>query len=206
MVEVDDDGLWCGPPPPPDPDIVVGDLSCQGILALTLRDALLELQTTPSDQDLDCGGNGSSEPEPLDGPLSNEAVDRIMEACGQALVRVQQEQSIPETTGQSPNGTDNTRFPNAGEQPEPQSAAIITTTALAHPPAAILRGRIQYYNRVGSKWRLVVHDAELQPRQPLHVQRRKRERSSLWTTTTTAAPDAALKIPRLEILAYNDIE
>jgi hypothetical protein len=204
MVELDDDGLWCGPPPPPDPDVVVGDLSCQGILALTLRDALLELQTTTATDQHVVFGDSTAESEPVDGPLSNEAVDRIMEACGQALVRVQREQSIPETNGPNTNGTDGTRSPNVSGQSELSLSATAITTA--PPPAAILRGRIQYYNRVGSKWRFVVHNAELQPRQPLHAQRRKRERPSLWTTTTDDDADATLKIPRLEILAYNDIE
>lgn len=77
-------------------------------------------------------------------------------------------------------------------------------------PAALLRGRIDHYNRQGSKWRILVHDAEIIRRYPLDRSRRKRELPSLWDVCSDKAalkPDktesATLKV---EVLAYNDLE
>ena len=37
--------IWDGGPPiPPDPDVVIHDVSCQGTVAMALREALMELQ------------------------------------------------------------------------------------------------------------------------------------------------------------------
>jgi hypothetical protein len=62
-----------GPPPPPDPATVVSDLSCQGTLARTLHDALLEFQ----------------EDEAFSSSID---VDRVMQAFGEAVAQGQQEQ------------------------------------------------------------------------------------------------------------------
>jgi hypothetical protein len=76
-------------------------------------------------------------------------------------------------------------------------------------PAALLRGRLDHFNRLNTKWRLIVHDAEIRPRAPLDKNRRKRERPSLWQISEEKYPTRQGAPPpakcTLEILAYNDL-
>ena len=147
---------WNEPPPPPERESVISDLSCQGTLALTLRNALQEFQER--EQSID--------------------IDRIMQAFGEAVAQSQQEQFQLEAA-------DNTITPDV---------------PLA--PAALLRGRVHHYNRLGTKWRFLVEDVEIHPRKPLDKHRRKRERHSLWID----AQEPVMRIPRLELLLYDDME
>ncbi len=50
------------------------------------------------------------------------------------------------------------------------------------PPAALLRGKLKYYNRVNGQWRIVVSNAVLRPRVNIDYRKknRKRNRTSLW--------------------------
>jgi hypothetical protein len=76
-----------GPPPPPDRASVVADLSCQGTLAMTLRDALLEFQEEgESSQSID--------------------VDRVMQAFGESVAQCQQEQYLLEAVTRTSNSED----------------------------------------------------------------------------------------------------
>jgi hypothetical protein len=83
-------------------------------------------------------------------------------------------------------------------------------------PAALLRGRLEHYNRCNNKWRLVVEGAEIRERLPLDRNRRKRrhDRPSLWQVAEeNRAKRSRTSLPvssnnpkfDLEILAYNDI-
>lgn len=177
-----DKALWEGPPPPPNPETVMSDLSCQGTIAIVLREALREIQqedlaakathlgldSTPEE--------GDSQQCALQLSLSQQSVDRIMLSFGQAVAQSQQEQ-----------------FASQDRQIGPA-------------PAALLRGRIDHYNRHGSKWRFLVKDAEILPRMALAKNRRKRERPSLWQIAQQQQREPSVKIKRLEILVYNDIE
>ena len=82
-------------------------------------------------------------------------------------------------------------------------------------PPVVLRGRVEYYNRLSRKWRLVVKDAELLQRLPLDRYRRRRERPSFWQIAkeqqaSNVAKGAVVSSPgekfRLDLLLYNDIE
>jgi hypothetical protein len=160
--------LWDGPPPPPDPETVIGDLSCQGTIAITLRDALREFQQESM----------------KDSPNFQFDIDRIMQSFGEAVAQCQQDQYTFEVNAQRNDDNNND---------------------VEMAPAALLRGRVNYYNRLESKWRFVVDDVEILPRQPLDKNRRKRERPSLWTLPQRK-DEPPVKIQRLEILIYNDIE
>lgn len=194
---------WHGPPPPPDPEIVLSDLSCQGTIAIALREALYDHQQEAIAKDtskigLKCDYDRDEDDwkrseanDELHGSinsaidLSPESVDRIILAFGQAVVQSHFEQFSNELKKR--NRHDN------GEAESQQS----------EPPAALLRGRINNYNRLSSKWRFVVDNVEIQPRKALDRNRRKRERPSFWQLCDQQ-PSASVMISQLEILVYSD--
>ena len=77
------------------------------------------------------------------------------------------------------------------------------------PPAALLRGRIDYYNRVEGRWEIMVDNAELRPRALLDPNRKKRtrERPSLWDVSLRQEkrrPTTTLE-GKLQVLVYDDL-
>jgi hypothetical protein len=227
--------LWTGPPPPPDAQQVARDLSCQGIIAFTLKETLDEMLSEQSsdinqqqepiidqthlnlDSTATATANGTEETEGL-APvlqtppvrLDQPMVTRILQAFGTSVAHSQQERYAQQQQ----------------QQPKVHHQGNANSNATVEPPAALLRGSIGYYNRRNSKWRILLQDADFQRRQPLEKNRRKRERSSLWreqdgngntggeststatTTTTTTNPtkNSTASNCTLEILAYNDLE
>lgn len=216
--------IWDGGPPiPPDPDVVIHDVSCQGTVAMALQEALKELQqheTTKSWQ------------EKYQFQLDSQ---EIMRAFGESIVQqqyfqyeaqcddaVQQQQLLQQQRlrlrqPQKMNNKYATKYRGT------TTSSGDTESIVA--PAAMLRGRMNHYNRYGTKWRMVVDDVEIRPRRPVEGQllrRMKRDRTmSLWSimappqlpnvnsSTNANASDELfqpIKIPRLEILIYNDIE
>uniref|UniRef100_A0A7S1Y2K2 Uncharacterized protein n=1 Tax=Grammatophora oceanica TaxID=210454 RepID=A0A7S1Y2K2_9STRA len=83
----------------------------------------------------------------------------------------------------------------------------VVRTDFSKAPAAILRGRMDHYNRVDHRWRIAVEDAELRRRashtKPSH---RRKGRISLWEASEKEHPNAKrLKVDgTLHILAYGD--
>lgn len=79
-------------------------------------------------------------------------------------------------------------------------------------PAALLRGRVDYYNKMEQKWRIVVEDGEIRPRVSLENGRsRKKQKVSLWDAASVAQGDTQGDQPQsvklsgaLQILAFND--
>jgi len=74
-------------------------------------------------------------------------------------------------------------------------------------PAALLRGRVDHYNKMDQKWRIVVEDAEIRPRMtPEKGQARKKQKVSLWdaSESTNDQPQNTPLYGSLQILAYND--
>ena len=113
--------------------------------------------------------------------LDEPAISQILESFGMAVSHTQREQRDLQMGGE-----------------------LASTSSLA-APVAILRGRVDHFNRCGTKWRIVVHDAQIIERKPLDKYRRKSERPSMWEVMNETQSNP-LKIQRLEILAYNDIE
>lgn len=69
-------------------------------------------------------------------------------------------------------------------------------------PAVLLQAKVEHYNRYFTKWRILLKDVQIQTRHPLPPNRRKRERPSLWKVQEN---ESVVKLPKLELLAYNDI-
>lgn len=59
------------------------------------------------------------------------------------------------------------------------------------PPAALLHGKLKYYNRVNGQWRIVVSNAVLRPRVNIDYRKknRKRNRTSLWDQSKEQSMD-----------------
>eukprot|EP00562_Extubocellulus_spinifer_P034680 CAMPEP_0178694624 /NCGR_PEP_ID=MMETSP0699-20121125/8357_1 /TAXON_ID=265572 /ORGANISM="Extubocellulus spinifer, Strain CCMP396" /LENGTH=285 /DNA_ID=CAMNT_0020340139 /DNA_START=12 /DNA_END=869 /DNA_ORIENTATION=- len=77
------------------------------------------------------------------------------------------------------------------ENEEQTNDAITTSTSTCTPvisPAALLRGKVRHYNRIGGQWRILAKDVEIRPRVNLEgkegqVRKRawkKADRKSLW--------------------------
>lgn len=75
------------------------------------------------------------------------------------------------------------------------------------PPAGLLSGKLQYYNRVGGQWRIVLSDAELCPRIRSDDADRTKNRVSLWdySEQSSLGKDDKMKLGNVVILAYDDL-
>jgi hypothetical protein len=77
------------------------------------------------------------------------------------------------------------------------------------PPAALLRGRVEHYNGLEGRWRIVVKDAEIRRRVPLaQTNPRKKKRVKLWDASDLRQGEQQSVTPfvgSLQILAYDDL-
>jgi hypothetical protein len=167
--------------PLPDHETVIRDISCLGSIGLALQEALVNASTEQGD-DGDTDTDSANQRIELDPP----AVSQILESFGNAVAQTQREQ----------RDTLIGRKQQAGSRSAGRSVGA---------PAAVLRGRVDHFNRRGAKWRFMVHDAQIIERSPLDKNRRKNERRSLWEVMKEKRPQP-ITIRRLEVLAYNDIE
>lgn len=215
-----DDGLWvrpgAPPPPPPPTRVVVEDPSCHGVLGVALREALAGLLV----------------------PVTTAATTTIpaevdaLPAASAAAASCENGEVVAEDEARTAEGEEETsvasrsRVSTASPKLKPEMLDPITKSlgeAIArsqqqqhdHPSpeeavAAVLRGRVDHYNRRGAKWRIVVDGAEIRRRLPLEGRRRGRERPSLWEVSEGKKKQAkkagTVKSTKLEILAYNDVE
>jgi hypothetical protein len=189
--------LWKGPPPPPDAQQVAKDLSCQGIIGFALKDTLDEIlaeqeleiaeqeqvivdepnnmnstaTTTTAEEDETAESNQNNDnaseiaqtlPSPI--RVDQRMVTNILQAFGKSVAQSQQERYSQELQ----------------QQQKQQGTSTAATNASVEPPAALLKGRLEHYNRRNTKWRIVLKDVDFQRRRPLDKNRRKRERISLW--------------------------
>jgi hypothetical protein len=238
-IEFFDDTIWDGGPPvPPDPDMVVQDLSCQGTVAMALQEALDEWLQLDSMKALQNKYNFQFD------------CKTVMHAFGESVVQQQhsqydaqwdhhdamkrQQQKPPMRQAQADYSSAGHYMNNATGTAVTNGSSDDSETIVA--PAAMLRGRINHYNRFGTKWRIVVHDVDIRPRRPVNAQQlrqMKRDRNmSLWSimsssssssvaeaaavssshlpnanyTTEEGEEAGSIKIPRLQLLLYNDIE
>ena len=166
--------------PLPDRETVIRDISCQGSIGLALQQALVNATGEHGVDDDDT--ESVNQRIELDPP----AVSQILQSFGNAVAETQREQ----------------RDIRMGRKPAVSTSASRRTVMA---PAAVLRGRVDHFNRRGSKWRFMVHDAQMIERSPLDKNRRKSERRSLWEVMKEKRPQP-ITIRRLEVLAYNDIE
>lgn len=77
------------------------------------------------------------------------------------------------------------------------------------PPSALLKGRVEYYNRFDGSWDITVADAEMRPRVILDANRKKRarDRPSLWDVSLTEQKGIpSIKLDgTLQVLVYDDL-
>lgn len=203
----EDATLWDGGPPiPPDPDKVINDLSCQGTVAMALQEALVELRQDETMKSLEEKYNFQFD--------SNE----VMRTFGESVVQ-QQHCQYDEQFDDAMKQQRDLLQQQQQQQRKSKYAANQTDSISTVAPAAMLRGRMNHYNRYGTKWRIVVDDVEIIPRRPVEahqLRQMKRDRTmSLWSVmsqpsllnaTDELPQQLPIKIPRLEILVYNDIE
>jgi hypothetical protein len=82
------------------------------------------------------------------------------------------------------------------------------SSTIKQAPSALLRGRVDHFNRRNTKWRIVVRDCQFRKRVDLDKNRRMRERPSLWEVSEQnegANNDDPTKVC-VELLAFNDFE
>jgi hypothetical protein len=102
------------------------------------------------------------------------------------------------------------------EEEEEEDSTTLTTTAnrqnTVAPPKALMRGRVDHFNRVSGKWRIVATNVEIRPRVNLDTthKKRKRDRSSLWDTSGNAImedpSENSIQLKgTVQILAYDDV-
>jgi hypothetical protein len=171
--------LWNGPPPPPDAQQVAQDLSCQGIIGFTLKEALDEIhkeQDQEQEQVIDQSINLNATNE----TASNQ--NNASELAQTPLFRVDQSMvtGILQAFGTSVAHSQQERYAQQQQQQVRHQGTAAAAATTVEPPAALLKGRWKHYNRRNTKWRIVLQDADFQRRRPLDKNRRKRERPSLW--------------------------
>jgi hypothetical protein len=171
--------------PPPNVDVLLNDPSCYGILGVTLAEALDELQQKQSSDKLTpAGGNNA--------PGSNESKESSDESTSNTEARKPLQLS-PEISHDV--------LKSLGEALAKCHKGEVVTNA----PAALLQGRVDHFNRRGTKWRIVVKNAQMRRRFPLDRHRRKRDKKSLWSLSKEKEDESATKFD-IEMLAYDDFD
>jgi hypothetical protein len=214
--------IWDGGPPvPPDPDMVINDISCQGTVAMALHEALDELQQQHTLKSLQEKYNFRFDSQKVMCAFGESIAQQqhyqydaqLDDAMKQQPLQQAQPQQQQKKQRNDPTATLTRNIKNSHHRSTNTSEDTESIVA----PAAMLRGRMDHYNRYGTKWRIVVDDVEIRPRRPIDAQqlrKMKRDRTmSLWSIVSPPHPPntteenmVPIKIPRLEILVYNDIE
>lgn len=92
-------------------------------------------------------------------------------------------------------------------------ALAVAPTRMKQAPHGILKGRIKYYQKQGTRWRMEVEDVRIRRRVPLRKIRRKQEKPSLWDLSRECrqgkdpplSSDSEPSKWTFELLAYDDI-
>jgi hypothetical protein len=171
----------------------------QGIIGHCLREALQDcLDDTdaahqkndehPQEDDVSALSGGSKAASSIPQPrkksrnmmkLQPRMVDSVIKRFGQAVAETNWRNSLSSSWGKN------------GERKRNE------------PPAALLKGRIDHYNRLGGKWRIVVEGGQLKRRVRLARDRSKKVRPPLWDAM---ADQETVALPTsLQLLAYDDL-
>lgn len=70
------------------------------------------------------------------------------------------------------------------------------------PPAALIRGRLDHYNRFHGKWRIIVRDAQFKRRGTLDKDRKSRNPRPLWDALPGRGTTDTVSF---QMLAYDDL-
>lgn len=145
------------------------------------------------------------------GPIGrclNEALNDLVSECFVEQV----EQEVQESNHEEQDDTVKVPFDsNMAERVMNSFGRAVAESEWKDCPAALLRGRVDHYNKLEQKWRIVVEDAEIRPRVALEA--RKKQKRSLWEHAAASessrgdGDERQQAIPlsgSLQILAYND--
>ncbi|CAB9512835.1 expressed unknown protein [Seminavis robusta] len=168
-----------GKPPGPADANVVGSIAQQGIIGQCLRDALQDVMDQ-QEGTVDGDVVGAEEQDDDDNSDDNPSNNKKIK-LGEHMV-----DGIMQRFGQ----------------------AVAESSSHDAPPA-LLRGRMDHYNRFNDKWRIIVKDVTLKRRVALPVDRKKKARTSLWEKVgeqeTVRMEAAAASSSSLQLLAYDDL-
>lgn len=207
--------LWReGKPSPPE----AKDWSTHGSLGWTLQQALDELE----EQENQKGGNGEQAED------TPEADKSVAHGTNQATSDEARESHVAESEA---SGTMHEEEPPANQAAAPAASRRIRITpqmrsaifeAMSErpqqqprhqqpPPNALMKGRVVYYQRHSSKWRIQIDHVHFRRRVPLAKIRRRKEKPSLWQVSRERRSDyggatTANSNVSCELLVYNDIE
>jgi hypothetical protein len=182
---------WRDRPAPANREVAVA-AACNGLhIGKCLQEALDALTNDEEDENLaDEKDADGEEGQPLSKntriKLGKNDTDCILRAFGEAVADTSWKSSSMSSSSSSPlNGSNNSTLPSC-------------------PPVALLRGRLDHYNRVGKNWRIVVDDLQLKERAPLQCNQRKRRRRSLWNVDKEKQVEISIS-GTLHIHAYDDL-
>ena len=201
------------------------DWSCHGSLGWTLQQALDQMATAGTE-------SLSVEQEDEEDHIENSKDDSQNEKAAVSIEKESQnvtylnaESSDANKSNQDGDRAADSSSPLAPRKTPPRLAttpqmrqAVLEALATAparikQAPHGILKGRIKYYQRQGSRWRCEVEDVRIRRRLPLRKIRRKQEKPSLWDLSREGRQGKDTQIPNgadpskwtFELLAYNDI-
>lgn len=145
------------------------------------------------------------------GPIGQSLHESLQDMIQQSLLRELQEPNNSDD-GQEENAVDNVDNDFADAVLASFGTAVSDTNwhvEPSAPPAALLKGRLEYYNRFDGNWDIMVTETELRPRVLLDPNRKKRprERPSLWEVSLReerGRPTTTLD-GNLQILVYDDL-
>lgn len=169
----------------PPPKEVVAEIACHGFIGQTLHKSLLDIleedninattaasvasAATPNEEEEEptTASTATSAPKQQQLKLNPIIVDQVMQEFGNAVVRT------------------NWKNSNTTSSIEKKSAASsMNNNNNKSPPTALLKGQLDHYNRIGSKWRIIVRNVQIRQKIPLPTNRKKRDRTSLWERGT----------------------
>jgi hypothetical protein len=180
--------VWSGPPAAPDRAKITRDVSCQGVLGMTLQNALQSLQTnntiaTQLEGDNCDNRNDASSADTAKNRCAGsiftdqQSIDRIMKSFAEAIA------NSYETMSSTTNATNtNTQSDEKGRTPI--------------APSAVLCGKVDHYNRRSDKWRILVRNSKIVERKHCsasHFTTRVRHKPMFWNVATAAAASDSLK-------------
>ena len=192
------------------------DWSCYGSLGWTLQQALDEMDEAqahhapPNNKNNNTGGNRT---DALPIGDASSTVSRDEYDNDEKAGREEEEED------KKPAPLFRTKIKATSEMRQAILEAL-ATGRMKQAPHGIIKGRVKYYQRRGSRWRMEVDDVRIRRRVPLAKIRRHRktERPSLWDLSResrqgkekTVQPGnidgAERRKWSFELLAYNDIE
>lgn len=144
------------------------------------------------------------------GPIGlclSDALDDLVSEC-----LVEQIQGEAGEKSDSEKKTESVKIPfdsTMGDRVMHSFGQAVSKSQWEAPPAALLRGRVEHYNSLEGKWRIVVNNAEIRERVQLpQTNPRKKKRTALWDASELRQGEqqpATALTGSLQILAYDDL-